>query len=320
MTSKQASNRLIMIRPARFGFNQQTAITNAFQNEQYADLLATIRVEQQALLEFDRMVEQLRQNHVHVDVFDDTSEPIKPDAIFPNNWFSTHDDGILVLYPMLAENRRLERRQDLIDQFINRYHITGIIDLSVNEQRHQYLEGTGSLVLDRVNRIMYAVRSPRTNPTMAERFRQLMNYRQSSMIFDSIDDNNLAIYHTNVMMSIGTRIAIVCLESVNDQQQRDLIIHNLEHNGQRTLVIITWQQMKQFAGNTLEVENQHGESILLMSRSAYDSLNDQQRHTIERAQTKILYFDIPTIERCGGGSVRCMIAENFLPLSTNSIC
>lgn len=312
MASKQSTNNIIMVRPACFCFNTETAISNAFQNDDFSDLSSADKIQQQALKEFDRMVEQLRSHDVHVNIVDDTSSPIKPDAIFPNNWFTTHSDGTIILYPMLAENRRLERRHDLIKNLSQTYHVTAIIDLSVNEQRNQYLEGTGSLVLDRLNKVVYAVRSPRTHEGIVEHFTKLMNYQQPPIIFDSVDDKQKPIYHTNVMMAIGTHIAIICLESIVDKEQRNTIVKSLEQKGQRKIVAITLEQMKLFAGNMLELQNNEGHYLLVMSKSAYVSLNDEQRKLIEATNTQLVYFDVSTIEQCGGGSVRCMIAENFL--------
>lgn len=313
MSSTQSTSNVIMIRPACFCFNTETAISNAFQNDEYADSSSAHKTQQQALQEFDSMVEQLRSHGVHVDVFDDTPSPIKPDAIFPNNWFTTHSDGTIILYPMLAENRRLERRQDLIKKLIETYHVTSVVDLSVYEQRNQYLEGTGSLVLDRTNKIVYAVRSPRTHEVIVQHFAKLMNYQQPPIIFDSTDDKQKPIYHTNVMMAIGTYVAIVCLDSIVDKEHRNTIIKSLEQHGKRKVIIITLEQMKHFAGNMLEIQNKQGQHLLVMSKSAYDSLTDEQRNIIENNNTKIVYFNASTIEQCGGGSVRCMIAENFLP-------
>jgi hypothetical protein len=313
MTSTQSTSRIIMIRPACFCFNTETATSNAFQNDQYADSSSADKIQQQALIEFNLMVEKLRSHDVHVDVFDDTSSPIKPDAIFPNNWFTTHSDGTIILYPMLAENRRLERREDIIKILSETYQVTAIIDLSVYEQRNQYLEGTGSLVLDRLNKIVYAIRSPRTHEIIIEHFTKLMNYQQPPIIFNSVDENQKAIYHTNVMMAIGTYVAIICLESITDKEQRNQIIKLLEQNGKRKIINITLEQMKHFAGNMLEIQNNQGQYLLVMSKTAYDSLNDEQRNLIEKTNTQLIYFDVSTIEQCGGGSVRCMIAENFLP-------
>lgn len=313
MSSTQSTNRIIMIRPACFCFNTETAISNAFQNNQYADSSAAEKIQQQALIEFNRMVEQLRSHDIHVDVFDDTATPIKPDAIFPNNWFTTHTDGTIILYPMLAENRRLERRLDLIKTLTETYQVTAIIDLSESEKRQQYLEGTGSLVLDRINKIVYAVRSPRTNDIIIEKFTNLMNYQQPAIIFDSVDSNQKPIYHTNVMMAIGTHVAIICLQSIINIEQREKIIQSLEKS-QRKIIEITLEQMTQFAGNMLEIQNKQGDYFLVMSKVAFNSLTDQQRNDIEQTNTKLIYFDVSTIEQCGGGSVRCMIAENFLSI------
>ncbi|CAF2081468.1 unnamed protein product [Rotaria magnacalcarata] len=312
MTLTQSTSNIIMIRPACFCFNTETASSNVFQKDQYADPSATNKIPQQALKEFDHMVEQLRSYGVDVDVIDDTPSPIKPDAIFPNNWFSTHSDGTIVLYPMLAENRRIERRQDIIKHLCQTHHVTAIVDLSVYEQRNQFLEGTGSLVLDRINKILYAIRSPRTHDTVVQRFTELMNYQQPPIMFDSVDDNQKPIYHTNVIMAIGTRVAIICLESIVDQEQRNTIVKSLEQNGKRKIINITLEQLKNFAGNMLEVKNKQGDYLLAMSKAAYDSLTNEQKNLIEATNTKLICFDVSTIEQCGGGSVRCMIAENFL--------
>lgn len=309
MSAKQSTSRLIMVRPANFGFNDQTAHSNRFQNTYFSSIKT---LQERALIEFDQMVEQLRSHHVHVDVIEDTYEPIKPDAIFPNNWFSTDANGTIILYPMCAENRRYERRKDLVDHLIKNFHVKTMIDLSMNEQRQSYLEGTGSLVLDRLHRIAYACRSIRTDPELIDRFVRYMNYERPAMIFDSYDDKHQPIYHTNVMMSIGTKLAILCAESIVNEDERNRIIQSLEHNGERKLLLITFSQMKQFAGNMLEIENELGQRYFVMSKSAYQSLTDNQRTIFDETRTSILYFDISTIEQCGGGSVRCMIAENFL--------
>jgi hypothetical protein len=301
-----------MIRPASFCMNTETAVTNAFKNKEYANSFTVDQIQQQALIEFNRMVEKLRSYGVDVDVFDDTPSPRKPDAIFPNNWFSTHSDGTIILYPMLVESRRIERRDDIIKKLTQTHHVTAVIDLSHYEQRNQCLEGTGSLLLDRINKIVYAVRSPRTHDTIVEHFTKLMNYQQPPILFDSVDGNQKPIYHTNVMMAIGTHVAIICSESIPDKQQRDRVVKSLEQNGKRKIIDITIEQMNHFAGNMLELQNSKGEYLLVMSKSAFDSLTDEQRNLIEETNTQLVYFDVSTIEQCGGGSVRCMIAENFL--------
>lgn len=312
MASNQSTNHVIMIRPACFCFNIETASSNAFQNDQYADSSLENNIQQKALKEFDQMVERIRSYDIHVDVFDDTSLPIKPDAIFPNNWFSTHSDGTIVLYPMLAENRRLERRHDIIKDLSRTHYVTAIIDLSVYEQRNQFLEGTGSLVLDRINKIVYAIRSPRTHETVIQHFTKLLDFQQPPIIFDSVDRNGKPIYHTNVIMAIGTHVAVICLDSIVDKEQRTTICKSLEQNGKRKIIDITFEQLQNFAGNMLEVRNKQGDYLLFMSKRAYDSLTDEQRNIIEATNTKLVSFDVSTIEECGGGSVRCMIAENFL--------
>lgn len=312
MASNQSTNHVIMIRPACFCFNIETASSNAFQNDQYADSSLENNIQQKALKEFDQMVERIRTYDIHVDVFDDTSLPIKPDAIFPNNWFSTHSDGTIVLYPMLAENRRLERRHDIIKDLSRTHYVTAIIDLSVYEQRNQFLEGTGSLVLDRINKIVYAIRSPRTHETVIQHFTKLLDFQQPPIIFDSVDRNGKPIYHTNVIMAIGTHVAVICLDSIVDKEQRTTICKSLEQNGKRKIIDITFEQLQNFAGNMLEVRNKQGDYLLFMSKRAYDSLTDEQRNIIEATNTKLVSFDVSTIEECGGGSVRCMIAENFL--------
>jgi hypothetical protein len=313
MTSTQSASRIIMVRPARFGFNTQSADTIPFQNEEYAKSLPANEIQQQALKEFDGMVEQLRSHGVHVDVFDDTPSPIKPDAIFPNNWFSTHSDGTIILYPMYAENRRPERREDIIKKLCQTHQVTAVIDLSPSEQRNQCLEGTGSLVLDRINKIVYVIRSPHTHETIVGHFTKLMNYQQPPIIFDSVDEKQVPIYHTNVILAIGTQFAIICLESIPDKEQRDRVVKSLEQNGKRKIIDITMEQLNHFAGNALELQNAEGQYLLAMSKSAHSALTNEQKKLIEETNTKIIHFDIDNIEQCGGGSVRCMIAENFLP-------
>lgn len=312
MAAPQSSQRIIMIRPASFAFNVETAVSNAFQDQHYAALTSAGQLQRQAVLEFDRMVEQLRAHGVHVDVFDDTPLPVKPDAVFPNNWFSTHLDGTIIVYSMLAANRRLERRDDLIKALAKTHQVNAVIDLSVHELHDRFLEGTGSLTLDHRNRIVYAVRSPRTNDLIVEQFTKLMNFHQPALIFDSVDSAGKPIYHTNVMMAIGTRVAVICLASIPDGAMRERVARSLEQNGTRVVIDITFEQMSCFAGNMLELRSDAGDYLLAMSKSAYDALTGEQRSAIGATNTKLISFDVSTIERCGGGSVRCMIAENFL--------
>ncbi|CAF0869082.1 unnamed protein product [Didymodactylos carnosus] len=306
---QQSSSRLLMIRPACFTFNLETAISNAFQNKTYAS--ANEELQQQALTEFNTMIQQIKDLGIHVDVIDDTNTPVKPDAIFPNNWISTHSDGTIILYPMLAESRRLERRKDIVDQLCKMYYVTAIIDLSCFEKRNMFLEGTGSLVLDRQNGLAYAIRSPRTHEQPLKKFEQLTGYKV--ILFDSVDQDNRPIYHTNVMMTIGTNIAIICLSSIIDENQRSEVVNWLKQTN-KIIVDITFEQMnKNFAGNMLEICNDDGKKYLAMSKCAFQSLNEEQIKIITQQENlTIVNFDINTIEQCGGGSVRCMIAENFL--------
>lgn len=294
-----------MIRPINFGFNEQTAGSNAFQNRNAEQQ----QVQDKALNEFDNLVSLLQDNGVEVIVVDDTYEPHTPDSIFPNNWVSFHQDGNVFLYPMMAENRRLERREDIIMQLEDEFQIKHIIDLSRFEHDHKFLEGTGSMVLDRENKIAYACISPRTDKEVLALFCEQTGYKEVS--FYAFDQNHQAIYHTNVLMCIGSKFAVICLDSITDDNERNavLTILKLTH---KEIVNISFAQMNQFAGNMLELKNKSGESLLVMSQNAYQSLNADQKTALEK-HCKLLYANINTIENNGGGSARCMIAEVHLP-------
>ena len=296
---------ILMVRPVNFGFNPQTAASNAFQQQDGAQQ----QVQANALNEFDKLVNLLRSNGVHVIVVDDTAEPHTPDSIFPNNWVSFHQNGDIFLYPMQAENRRLERREDIISRLEDQFKVRHIIDLSRFELQNKFLEGTGSMVLDRENKIAYACRSPRTNMEVLNMFCEESGY--SALTFQATDEKGLAIYHTNVMMCIGGKYAVICMDSISSQAERQAVIASLGQTG-KTIVGISFQQMQQFAGNMLEVQNDTGERLLVMSGSAYRSLSDVQINTLQKF-CRLIYADIPTIERNGGGSVRCMLAEVALP-------
>jgi hypothetical protein len=312
MASAQSPSRVIMIRPACFCLLTESAAIIPFQNLKFASTLSEEDTHRLALKEFDLMVEQLRSHGVHVDVFEDTLSPKKPDAIFPNNWISTHADGTIILYSMVEHCRRLERRYDIVKQLTKTHHVSTVIDLSPHEERCEHLEGTGSIVLDRVNKIVYAVRSPHTHEKVVERVTKLLHYQEPPVIFDSVDKDHKGIYHTNVMMAIGTNFAIICSESIVDKEQRKKIVKLLEQNGQRKIIDITLDQMKRFVGNALELQNQQGEYLLVVSKLAFDSLTDEQKKLIEQTNTKLIQFNINTIEQVSGGGARCMIAENFL--------
>lgn len=301
----QSTSHILMIRPANFGFNEETAGSNVFQNREASDRDVNAR----AQLEFDRMVQILRSNGIDVTVVDDTPVPRTPDAIFPNNWVSFHADGRVFLYPMQAENRRLERRMESIGMIRKHFKINEISDLSYFEDDCRFLEGTGSMVLDRDNKIAYACLSPRTAAAVLAEFCRLSGY--SSVSFDAADEKGTAIYHTNVLMCVGTGFAVVCMESITDPQQRSGVRDKLTAAG-KEVVDISFAQMNRFAGNMLEVKNERGDTLIVMSKSAFDSLLPAQRAVLER-YGKLIYADISTIETIGGGSARCMMAEVHLP-------
>ncbi|EMS34954.1 hypothetical protein C943_02845 [Mariniradius saccharolyticus AK6] len=307
---QQTTSTILMVRPANFGFNPETAENNFYQQNDGRDSAEINRLAQE---EFDGFVRLLREHGVRVLVIDDTAEPRKTDAIFPNNWFSTHEDGKIILYPMFSPNRRLERRKDIIEWLINNgFKVNEIIDLSFFEKDNQYLEGTGSLILDRVNHIAYASKSERTHPVPLEYFGRLMDFEVVDFTASQIiDGKSSPIYHTNVMMHVGTDIAIVCLDSISPASERLKVQVYLEKTGKK-LIPISAKQKFQFAGNMLEVKNPKREKFTVMSDAAFQSLADAQRNAIAK-YTKIIVPKIPTIEKIGGGSARCMMAEIFLP-------
>lgn len=300
----QSTNHLLMIRPVAFKFNEQTAGNNKFQ--QASD---DRDVHMQALSEFDGFVNLLRTNGVDVTVVDDTLQPETPDSIFPNNWVSFHDSGEVILYPMFSENRRAERRHDILEKLGENFILKKITDLSTEEARDIFLEGTGSLVLDRDAKIAYACLSYRTNAIALEKFCAATGY--SAVVFNAIDANGFPIYHTNVMMCVGDRFAVVCLESIPDEQERDKLTGSFKATG-KELITISFDQMNHFAGNMLLVSNDKGENLLVMSEQAFLSLEPQQVDSL-LAFAKIIYAPLYTIEKNGGGSARCMLAEVHLP-------
>ncbi len=298
-----------MIRPMRFGFNQQTAESNAFQNADLAsyDPLAT---QAKALREFDEMTHQLIAAGVNVIVYNDTAEPHTPDSIFPNNWVSFHYSGTVVLYPMQAPNRRLERRLDIIDDLAKRYQVAKIVDLTRYEQEGKYLEGTGSMVLDRMKRIAYACLSPRTDTSVLAEFSKRTGYQV--VTFSAADANGVPVYHTNVVMCIGDVFAVVCLAAISDPDERLMVRQSLVNSGKH-VIDITLEQMAHFAGNMLLTVSNKGQKLLIMSNQAFDSLTLRQRDELDDFAT-LFHFDLSTIEGHGGGSARCMMAEIHLPL------
>ena len=298
-----------MVRPARFGFNPQTAASNAFQHAGDSTVHPP-EVHEAALREFDALAERLANAGVRVIMAHDTVDPPKPDAIFPNNWVSFHRDGTVVLYPMMAINRRLERREEVIHEVAaaGTFRITRTVDLCHHEDRGRYLEGTGSLVLDRPRHVAYANVSPRTDLDALGEFAQQLDY--DLVTFESVDAAGRPVYHTNVMMAIGGDFAVVCSESILELRCRDAVHATLRASG-REIIEITLAQMQAFAGNALELAPP-GSRVIALSSTAWASLQPRQRRALER-HGEVLAADIPVIERFGGGGVRCMLAEVHLP-------
>lgn len=298
----QTSSKILMVRPARFEFNAETAVNNQFQQKVEAD-----GVHEKAVKEFDALVDALRKNDVEVIVVQDTEEPHTPDSIFPNNWFSSHIGGELVLYPMFAENRRTERKPEIMKLLKEEMNHTKLIDLSNWEEKNEFLEGTGSMIFDRVNRIAYACRSIRTSENVIADFSSKIGYEQ--ILFDSKDENGNLIYHTNVMMEVGTKVAVVCLESIRDEDERDRLVSKLKETG-KEIIDISLDQVNDFAGNMIELKSRSGQPIMVMSDAAKKALTPEQEKLISSYST-IVSSDLQTIEANGGGSARCMIAEIF---------
>lgn len=307
MKEKQITNNIVMIRPANFGFNTETAGNNSFQSNDGS--LTAGQISSKAQEEFDNFVAKLRKHDINVTVFEDTKEPYTPDAVFPNNWFSTHADGLVISYPMYAPVRRLERRSDIIQSIGENFEIERDYTFEHYEEEDIYLEGTGSLILDRENKIVYAALSPRTDISILDKWSILMNYKKVN--FTAVDKNKEEIYHTNVMMALGIDFAVICLDSIANPAERNEVKKILT-NSNKTIIDISYDQMESFAGNMLQVQSNNGSTYLVMSSAALGSLSADQISLIE-SKTQILTGEIPTIEKYGGGSVRCMIAENFLP-------
>jgi len=308
---QQTTNSILMIRPVNFRMNEQTAVNNYYQESINGVLPETINTKAQK--EFDDYVDKLRNIGVHVIVVNDRKETDTPDSIFPNNWVSFHENGDVGLYPMFAENRRLERREDILETLEEKgFEIINIIDYTSAEEEQVFLEGTGSIILDRVNRKAYCALSPRADEDLFIEFCEDFEY--TPVIFTSnqtINGERKAIYHTNVMMCIGETFAVICLSSIDDKKERKNVIKHLKEDG-KEIIDITEKQVNNFAGNMLQVKAANNEPYLIMSQAAYDSLTVSQVKTIKK-HTKVLSSSLETIETCGGGSARCMMAEVFLP-------
>jgi hypothetical protein len=303
--SKIAST-VLMIRPASFGFNAETAANNVFQNS--IPTLTQKEIQQKAIGEFDNFIATLRANDIDVIVVEDTPEPQKPDAVFPNNWFCSLPDGTVAVFPMFAANRRIEKRNDLVKMLGSNYKVKDVEDWSKYEAENLFLEGTGSMLIDHDTKIIYACISPRTDNTLLEKFAKEHGYK--AVAFHSKDENGKDIYHTNVIMHLGEDYAVVSLDSIQNDAERKTVSEMLVGTGHE-IIPITLQQVYAFAGNMLQIKNKKGARITILSTTSYESLMEEQKQILER-HTKLLPLDISTIETIGGGSVRCMMAEIFL--------
>lgn len=292
-----------MIRPVNFAFNEETAVNNAFQvQSEHTD------VQNRAFREFNEFVKKLRNKKIDVIVADDTPNPHTPDSIFPNNWISFHNDGTIVLYPMFAKNRRLERKPQVLEKISIAFNTERIIDLTNYENNNKFLEGTGSMVFDRDNKIVYACVSPRTDEDVLNDFCNKLGY--TPVLFHAEDTKGQPVYHTNVMMCVADKYVVICLESVTNIDERGKLLDTIRQSGKH-VIEITLQQMGHFAGNMLQVNDITGKKYLVMSTQAYQSLDDEQRSRLE-SFNEIIHSPLDTIEQNGGGSARCMMAEIHL--------
>lgn len=298
---KEFTNKIFMVRPHHFGMNPETAETNAFQTKLQFE--KTALVSQKAKSEFDEMVAKLQSAGIEIQVFEDTDSPVKPDAVFPNNWISTHENGNVVMYPMLAENRRLEFRQDVVDSLKSKK----VLDYRIHQSQNHFLEGTGSIVLDNKSKIMYVAISPRTNLKLAGQLAKDLGFSVCS--FHATDHQNNPIYHTNVIMFVMQGYVGIGLETIRDKEERKMVKQTILDSGNQILVL-EYYQITQFAGNMIQLRNTQNELVLVASSTAWKSLNENQKESIND-NTKVVTVDIPTIELYGGGSARCMIAESF---------
>ncbi|CAM1346460.1 citrulline utilization hydrolase CtlX [Tenacibaculum crassostreae] len=308
---QQTTNTILMIRPASFRMNEQTAVNNFYQQQMSGMLPASINVKAQE--EFDAFVKKMLAVGVEVVVIEDTKQPDTPDALFPNNWISFHNNGDVAIYPMFAENRRFERREDVLEVLEEKgFVIENVVDYSEAEEEEIYLEGTGSMVLDRQNRKAYCALSPRADEELFIEFCEDFEY--TPVLFtakQTVNGRREEIYHTNVMMCVGETFAVVCLDSVVDKPEKKNVLKHLKAD-KKEVIAISEEQVTQFAGNMLQVIGANNERYLVMSTSAFESLTNQQLQTLKK-HTKIVHSSLQTIETCGGGSARCMMAEVFLP-------
>ncbi|WP_396151509.1 citrulline utilization hydrolase CtlX [Flavobacterium sp.] len=307
----QTTNSILMIRPVAFRMNEQTAVNNYYQKVLENTKPSTVNAKAQN--EFDAFVEKLRKVGVNVIVVEDTLDPDTPDSIFPNNWISFHENGDVTLYPMFAENRRAERREDILDILEDKgFAISEIMDYTSAEEDGFFLEGTGSIVLDRDNGKAYCALSPRADEELFIEFCE--DFDLAPVIFEAyqtVNGERKHMYHTNVMMCIAETFAVICADCIDDKQERKMVLDNLKADG-KDIILVTEDQVNNFAGNMLQVKGKDDKRYLVMSNSAYQSLTKAQIHKIEE-HCEILHANLDTIEACGGGSARCMMAEVFLP-------
>jgi hypothetical protein len=307
---KQITNTIMMIKPVGFRYNEQTAVNNYYQK--VLDNLTDEQTQEKALSEFNAFVDKLRNAGVNVVVVEDTKNPDTPDSIFPNNWVSFHENGIVGLYPMCAENRRDERREDIFDILVDEhgFSIEEIKDFTEFEEHDKFLEGTGSMVLDREDKICYAAISIRTDEIAVMQFCEEFGYRPVCFTANQdVEGERMAIYHTNVLMCVADTFVVICLDTIDDAIERENVVENLKETG-KEIIEITEEQNQRFAGNMLQVMGD--KPYIVMSNSAYNSLSESQIKTIEK-HCPIIYSSLDTIEACGGGSARCMMSEIFLP-------
>lgn len=306
MPASQLTNTVIMVSPNHFGFNPETAESNVFQHH-VSD--SEEEIQSKALAEFNGVVNKLKEQGINVLILESRDDAITPDAIFPNNWFSHHSDGRLVIYPMLAPNRRAERQtiklKDLLTE--NKITVSEIIDLTEDENSGKFLEGTGSLVLDRENKVAYAMESPRTNHEEFNKWCEMMDYK--GVFFHAYDKEGFAIYHTNVTMSVGKEYAVICLDSIKNPEEKQLVKSSLENAG-KEIIELSVDQIYKYCGNTLQVISSDGSPKIIMSKTAQNGFNAEQLEKL-KSHGEIISVEIPEIEIVGGGSARCMLAEVF---------
>lgn len=300
------ASEIFMIRPAAFGYNAETAASNAFQQKKENVLQKQVR--QTAIKEFDAFVQKLESHHITVTVFPDSKKPPKPDAVFPNNWLATMPGGDVYIFPMEATNRRIEKRKSIIHFLQKNYFVKVVTDLSNYEEQSIFLEGTGSIIMDHANKIMYACISSRTDKNLFIEFAEKNKYKP--VYFLSTLKNGQPIYHSNVMMHVGEKYAVACLETIREAEEKKMLTNIFKDTGKK-IIDISIPQMKLFAGNMLQLKNKEGKNFTILSQTAFEVLNDQQKNDISLEST-LLPISVKTIEAIGGGSVRCMMAEIFL--------